>query len=117
MSGDSLSEPSRKMIDMNGPYIQAVDKVKTLILESVNEWKNYKKSMPSRSSAGVTRPNRRAQGRSNVYSQLSGLQDVVFNDFIKDDFIPKGDVQVASGSASLPDPVVFQTEEQILERE
>jgi hypothetical protein len=43
------------MIDLNGPDIEAVDEVKTLILESINEWKNYKKMMPSRSSAGVTR--------------------------------------------------------------
>ncbi len=35
------------------------------------------------------------QDRSNVYSQLSGLEDVVFNFFIKDDFIPEGDGQVA----------------------
>jgi hypothetical protein len=40
--------------------------------------------------------------------QLSGLEDVVVNDFIKDDFIPEGDGQVASGSASLPDPVVLE---------
>ena len=73
--------------------IQAVHEVKALILESVNAWKNYKKRMPSSSSAGVTRPSRSAQGRSNVYSQLSGLEDVVFNDFIKDDFIPEGDGQ------------------------
>jgi hypothetical protein len=42
---------------------------------------------------------------------------VVFNDFIKDDCIPQGDGQVASGSVSLPDPVVLETEEQMLERE
>ena len=35
-----------------------------------------------------------------IYSQLSGLEDVVFNDFIKDDFIPEGHGQVALGSAS-----------------
>ena len=34
-----------------------------------------------------------------------------FNDFIKDDFVTEGDGQVASGSASLPDPVVLETEE------
>ena len=39
------------------------------------------------------------------------------NDFIKDDFIPEGDGQVASGSASLPDPVVLETEEQTLEKD
>ncbi len=42
---------------------------------------------------------------------------MVFHDFIKDDFIPAGDGQVASGSASLPDPVALETEEQRLERE
>jgi hypothetical protein len=31
------------MIDMNGPDIETVDDVKTLILESVAVWKNYKK--------------------------------------------------------------------------
>ena len=42
---------------------------------------------------------------------------MVVNDFIKDDFIPEGDGQVASGSASLPDPVALETAEQTLERE
>jgi hypothetical protein len=52
-----------------------------------------------------------------VYSQLSGLEDVVFNDFLKDACIPEGDGQVSSGSVSLPDPVVLETEELMLERE
>ena len=98
------------MIDtvyINGPNINAADKVKALILESVNAWKNYKR-MPSRSSTGG----------SNVYSQLSPvLEDVVFKELIKNDFIPEGDGQVVSGSASLPDPVALETEEQTLERE
>jgi hypothetical protein len=48
-----------------------------------------------------------------------GLEGVVFNDFIKDGFIPEGDSQVALGSVSLPeaDPVALETEEQRLERE
>ncbi len=29
-------------------------------------------------------------GRGNVYSQLSGLEDVFFSDFIKDYFVPEG---------------------------
>jgi hypothetical protein len=66
-----------------------LDEVKALIPETVNVWKNYKKRMPSRSSAGVTKPSRSAQGTSNVYSQFSGL----------------------------PDPVASETEEQRLERE
>jgi hypothetical protein len=42
---------------------------------------------------------------------------VIFNDFIKDYFIPEGDCQVASGFAFLPDPVALETQEQRLERE
>ena len=64
-----------------------------------------------------TRTPRSAHATRNVYSQLSGLEDVVFNDFIKDDFIPEGDGQVASGSEFLPDPVDLETDEQMLERE
>jgi hypothetical protein len=36
-----------------------------------------------------------------------GSEDVVFNDFIKDDFIPEA--EVVSGSASLPDHLVLET--------
>jgi hypothetical protein len=69
----------------DGPDIKTLDEVKALILESVNAWKNYKKRMTSRNSAGVTQPSRSTQVRSNAYSQFSGLEDVVFNDFIKGD--------------------------------
>jgi len=41
---------------------------------------------------------------------------VVFNDFIKHDFIQEDDGQVASGSESLPDPVDLETDEHRLER-
>ena len=41
-------------------------------------------------------PAKSAQDRSNVYSQLLGLENVVFNDFIKDDFIPALKVMVKS---------------------
>jgi hypothetical protein len=67
--GDSLLA-ALMMIDINGPDSQAEDRVKTLILEAVNAWRNYKKRVTSRSSAGVTRPTRnphRDQRRSNVY--------------------------------------------------
>ena len=78
------------MIDVNGPDIEAVDEVKALILESVNAQKKYKKRGPSRGSQGARAAPRTAQATRNVYSQLSGLEDVVFIDFIKDDFIPEG---------------------------
>jgi hypothetical protein len=73
------------MIDMNGLDIEAVEKMKELILESVNTWKNYKKRIPSMSSAGVARRSRSALGRTNVYSQLSGLEDMGFNDLTNND--------------------------------
>jgi len=87
-----------------------VDEVKELILESVNARKNYKMRMPSRSSAGATRPSRSAHGRSYVYSQLSGLEDVGFNDFIKDFSIPEGDGHVASGSVAGQFAVQYKSE-------
>jgi hypothetical protein len=34
---------------------------------------------------------------------------VVFNDFIKDDFIPEGGGHVASASASIADPGALET--------
>ena len=37
--------------------------------------------------------------------------------FIKDNFIPEGDGQVTSCSASLPDPIALGTQEQRLESE
>jgi hypothetical protein len=63
------------------------------------------KRVKSRGSQG-SRASRRDHETRNVYSQLSGLEDTVFNDFIKDNCIPGGDGQVASGSASLPDLLV-----------
>jgi hypothetical protein len=92
------------------------DEVYTILLTS-QYVEELQEEVASRSSAGVTRPSRRAQGTRNVYSQLSGLEIVVFNDFIKDDFISEGDRQIASGSASLPDPVALETVEETLERE
>ena len=57
--------------------------------------------------------------RCGFQLRVSGLEDVVLNEFINDDCIPEGEGQVASGSVSLPDPVawVLETEEQMLERE
>ena len=68
------------MIHIIGPDIEAVDEVKLLILEAVNAWKNYKKRVSSTSSQGARAP-RSAHATRNVYSQLSRLEDVVFNDF------------------------------------
>jgi hypothetical protein len=97
---------------MNRPDTEAVDEVKALILKSVNTWKNYCQLREE----GVIK-GQRPSDEECLLSQLLGLEDVFFNDFIKDDFIPEGHGQVASGAASLPDPVALETEEQTPERE
>ncbi len=61
--------------------VEAVDEMKALVLESVNACKNYKKWVPSRGSQGARAPSS-AHTTTNLYSQLSGLEDVVLNDFI-----------------------------------
>ena len=97
--GCSTMRSTLMMIDMNGPDIDAVDKVKVLMLERL--------SMRGR----ITRSGCR-QG-----AVKRPRDDVVFNDFIKHDFIPEGGGQVASGSAFLPDPVALETVVLTLERE
>ncbi len=88
-----FQERRKKIIDMND--IQAVNEVKTLILESVNSWKNYKYKCTGCRQGAVKGPVRpEAHTTKNVYSQLSGLEHAAFNDFIKDDCIPEGDGQV-----------------------
>jgi hypothetical protein len=67
-----MTQVVHEVFHLNKPFT-TVYEVQTLILESVNTWKNYDKSMPSRSSVGVTRQNKSSQHTSNVYSQLSGL--------------------------------------------
>ena len=56
------------------------------------------------------------QGQSSVLSQLSGLENVVFNDFI-DDELDSEDVSEQRASASLPDSVPTESEEERAARE
>ena len=69
------------IVDMNGPDIEAEDQMKVLSLETVNLWKNYKKRVPSRSSAGC-RPKEQAGTELQVYCQLLWIW---FSMIIKDD--------------------------------
>ena len=56
-----------------------------------------------------------AQGVTSVLSQLSGLENVVFNDFI--DALDSEDVSEQRASASLPDSVPLESEEERAARE
>ena len=99
------------------------DEVKTIsqpiILESVNPWKNYKKRVSvvkgqSRGPCAQKHPrDRRGMFAFNSWDLRMWLSMIS----ITYEFIPDGDGQVLSGSASLPDLVVLETEDQTLKRE
>ena len=57
-----------------------------------------------------------SKAKSSVLSQLSGLENVVFNDFI-DDELDSEDVSEQRASASLPDSVPIESEEERAARE
>jgi hypothetical protein len=66
------------------------------------------KRVPS-NSCGGKRPQRESasKDKSSVLSQLSGLENVVFNDFINDEFDSE-DVSEQRDSDSLPDSVPIE---------
>jgi hypothetical protein len=74
----------------------------------------------ARSSEGAAgrRPQRASasKAKSSVLSQLSGLENVVYNDFI-DDELDSEDVLEQRTSASLPDSVPIESEEERAARE
>jgi hypothetical protein len=57
-----------------------------------------------------------SKAKSSVLSQLSGLENVVFNDFI-DEELDSEDVSEQRASASLPDSVPIESEEERAARE
>jgi hypothetical protein len=85
----------------NGPGIEAIDKVKALILGQCVKELQDEDAVKEQYRCNSTEQERTGQ----KLCLLSGLENVIFNDFIKNDFIQEGDGQVASGSTSLPDPV------------
>ena len=58
----------------------------------------------------------KAKSSASVLSQLSGLENVVFNDFI-DDELDSEDLSEQRASASLPDSVPIESEEERAARE
>ena len=82
------------------------------LLTVVARFKAFKKRVPSRTFAGK-RPQRSSasKAKSSVLSQISGLENVLFNDFI-DDEPDSEDVSEQRASASLPDSVPIESEEE-----
>jgi hypothetical protein len=71
------------MICSNGPSLHEKEEVEKFLLAVVARFKAFKKRVPS-NSCGGKRPQRAStsKAKSSVLSQLSGLENVVFNDFI-----------------------------------
>jgi hypothetical protein len=78
---------------------------------------SFKKRVPTKTCGGK-RPQRASasKAKSSVLSQLSGLENVVFNDFIDNEFDSE-DVSEQRASASLPDSVPIESEEERAARE
>jgi hypothetical protein len=100
------------MICSNGPSLHEKEEVEKFLLTVVARFKAFKRRVPSNSSVGK-RPQRvsASKAKSSVLSQLSGLENVVFNDFI-DDELDSEDVSEQRASASLPDSVPIESEEE-----
>ena len=82
--GDSLLA-CLMMICSNGPSLHEKEEVEKFLLAVVARFKAFKRRVPSR-GCGVKPPQRASasKAKSSVLSQLSGLENVVFNVFIDD---------------------------------
>jgi hypothetical protein len=116
--GDSLLA-CLMMICSNGPSLHQKEEVEKFLLAVVARFmlKAFKKRVPSK-TCGDKRPQRASasKAKSSVLSQLSGLENVVFNDFI-DDELDSEDVSEQRASASMPDSVPIESEEERAARE
>jgi hypothetical protein len=82
----------------------------------VARFKAFKRRVQSRGCGAHPQRASASKAKSSVLSQLSGLENVVFNDFI-DDELDSEDVSEQRASASLPDSVPIESEEERAARE
>ena len=80
---------------------------KSFLLAVVARFKAFKKRVPSYSNSKRPQRASASKAKSSVLSQVSGLENVVFNDFI-DDELDSEDVSEQRSSASLPDSVPIE---------
>jgi hypothetical protein len=78
-----------------------------ILLAVIARFKAFKKRVPSYSNSKRPQRASASKAKSSVLSQLSGLKNVVFNDFI-DDALDSEDVSEQRASASLPDSVPIE---------
>jgi hypothetical protein len=101
--GDSLLA-CLMMICSNGPLLHEKEEVEKFLLAVVARFKAFKRRVQSRGCGAHPHRASASKAKSSVLSQLSGLENVVFNDFI-DDELDSEDVSEQRASASLPDSV------------
>jgi hypothetical protein len=104
------------MICSNGPSLHEKEELEKFLLAVVARFKSSKKRVPSYSNSKRPQRASASKAKSSVLSQLSGLENVVFNDFI-DDELDSEDVSEQRASASLPDSVPIESEEERAARE
>jgi hypothetical protein len=105
------------MIVSNDPSLDQKEEVEKFLLAVVARFKAFKKRVPSKSFVGKpTQCAFASKAKSSVLSQLSGLEKVLFNDFI-DDELDSEDVSEQRASASLPDSVPIESEKERAARE
>jgi hypothetical protein len=115
--GDSLLA-CMMMICSNGPSLdQKETEVEKFLLATVARFNAFTKRMPLTARLGNRHQRASAsKAKSSVLSELSGLENVLFNDFI-DDELDSEDVSEQRASASLPDSVPIESEEERAARE
>ena len=113
--GDSLLA-CLMMIHSNGPSLHEKEEVEKFLLAVVARFKAFKRRVQSRGCGAHPQRASASKAKSSVLSQLSGLENVVFNDFI-DDELDSEDVSEQRASASLPDSVPIESEEERAARE
>jgi hypothetical protein len=70
------------MICSNGPSLHEKDEVEKFLLTVVARFKAFKKRVPSYSNSKRPQRASASKTKSSALSQLSGLENVVFNDCI-----------------------------------
>ena len=102
---------------LNGPSLHEKEEVEKFLLAVVARFKAFKKRVPSTSFVGK-RPKyaSASKAKSSVLSQLLGLENVLFHDFIEDELVSE-DVSEQRAPGSLPDSVPIESEEERAARE
>jgi hypothetical protein len=105
------------MICSNGQSLDQKEEVEKFLLATLARFKTFTNRMPLKARLGK-RPQRASasKAKSSVLSELSSLENVLFNDFI-DDELDSEHVSGQRASASLPDSVPIESEEERAARE